>query len=84
MVLVFCCCENREKYPIYASKNMKKNMLMEEGKRYYALIKDFNTFMYDDALYRKRKRFCCYCFEAFRTAEKSKCYIKNCFEIYGK
>ena len=35
-------------------------------------------------IHRGRKRFCCYCLQAFRTAEKLKCHIKDCFKINGK
>ena len=52
--------ENKEKYPIYASKSTFKRhvdllLLGEEGKKHYVLIKDFNTFMYDHTLHRRRK-----------------------------
>ena len=39
----------------------------EEGKRHYVLIKDFNTFMYDHALPRRRRNFCRYYLQAFKT-----------------
>ena len=48
------------------------------------IIKDFNTFMYDHTLHRGRKHFYHYCFQAFRTAEKLKCQIKDCFKVNGK
>ena len=53
-------------------------------KKYYVLIKDFNTFMYDHTLHRGRKHFCCYCLQVFKTADTLKCDIKNCFKINGK
>ena len=40
--------------------------------------------MYDNTLHRGRKHFCRYCLQAFRTAEKLKCHIKDCFKINGK
>ena len=46
--------ENKEKHPIYVSKNVDILLKGEEKKRHYALIKDFNTFMYD--------HFCRHCF----------------------
>ena len=50
-------------------------VLMEEGgKKHYALIKSFNTFMYVYTQYRGRKHFCRYCLQAFRTAEVLKCH----------
>ena len=53
---------NKEKYPIYLSKNISKRhvdilLIGEEGKRDYILIKDFNSFMYDHILHWGRKRF---------------------------
>ena len=40
--------------------------------------------MYDHLLHLGRKHFCRYCLQAFRTAEKLKCHIKDCFKINGK
>ena len=40
--------------------------------------------MYDHSLHRRRKHFRCYCLQAFRTAEKLKCHIKDCFKINDK
>ena len=56
-------------------------MIGEEGKRYYALIKDFNTFTYNHALYRGRKHFCRYCLQAFQTAKKLKFHIKIALKL---
>ena len=60
-------------------------LLIGEGKKsHYVLIKDFNTFIYDHTLPRGRKHFCRYCLQVFRTAEKLKCHIKDCFKLNGK
>ena len=59
-------------------------LIGEEEKKHYVLIKDFNTFMYDHTLHRGKKHFCRYCLQAFRTVEKLKCHIKDCFKINGK
>ena len=48
------------------------------------IFKDSSTFMYDHTLHCGRKYFCHYCLQAFRTAEKLKSHIKNCFTINGK
>ena len=40
--------------------------------------------MYDHTLHRGRKYFCRYSLQAFRTTEKLKCHIKDCFKINGK
>ena len=57
---------------------------MREKSKHYVLRKDFNTFMYDHALHRGRKHFCCYCLHAFITEEILKRHIKDCFKIDGK
>ena len=33
-------------------------LLEKKEKKHYALLKDFNTFMYDHSLHRERKHFC--------------------------
>ena len=40
--------------------------------------------MYNHILNRGRKNFCRYYLQAFRTAERLKCYVKDCFKINGK
>ena len=78
--------ENKDKQPTYVSKNtlMKKHvdllLIGEEGKRHYVLIKDFNTFMYDQTLHHEKKHFCCYSLQAFSTEEILKQHIKDCFK----
>ena len=55
----------------------------EKGKRHYVLMKDFNTFMYNHTLHRRKKHFCHYCLQAFSREEILK-YIKDCFKINTK
>ena len=82
--------ENTVKYPIYLStkcfedKHVDLLLIDEEEKKHYVLIKDFNTFMYDYTLHHGRIHFRRYCLQAFRTAEKLKCHIKDWFKINGK
>ena len=45
---------------------------------------DFNIFMHDHTLHRRRKHFYRCCLKAFSTEEISKCHIKDCFKINGK
>ena len=47
-------------------------------------IKDFNTFMDDHALHRRRKHFCLYYLQPLSTEEILKLQIKYCFKSYGK
>ena len=65
-------------------KHIDFSLIREEGKRKYAIIKDFNTFMCDYILHLGRKHFCQYFLQAYRTAEISKFHIKNCFKINSK
>ena len=71
--------KNKEKVPINVSKKCK-----EKHVDLSCFIKDISTVMYDHTLHHQRKHFCCYCLQAFETAEKLKCYIKDCFKINGK
>ena len=82
--------KNKEKCPGYVSKKCCEEkhvdllLIQKEDKRYYVIIKDFDTFMYDHTLHQEIKHFFGCCFKASRTAEKSKCHIKDCFNINGK
>ena len=40
-------------------------LLIDEGEKHYVVIKDFNTFMYDNSLHCERKHFWRYCLYAF-------------------
>ena len=82
--------KNKEKYPIYVSKNCCEKTFIdlllagEEAKRHYVLIKDFNTFMCDHTLHRGRKYFCYYCLQALSAEEILKCHMKDYFKINSK
>ena len=82
--------ENKVKYPIYVSKKCCEDkhiglLLIDEGeKKHYVPIKDFKSFMCNHSLHLGRNYFCRYCLQAFRTAEKSECFVKDCFKINGK
>ena len=64
---------NNKKNPIYVSKKCFEEkhvdllLIGEEGKRNYVLINDFNIFMHHHNLLRRRKHFCRYCLQVFRT-----------------
>ena len=81
-------CKNKEKYPIYVSKKFEEKhvdlLLIGEEKKNSVLIKDFNKFMYDHSLHRRKKHFCRYYLHAFITEEILKCHIKDRFKINGK
>ena len=59
-------------------------LIGEKGKRHYPLIKDFNTFLYDDTLHRGRKPFCCFCLQTFSTEKILICHVKDCLKINGR
>ena len=56
----------------------------EEEKRHYVYIKDFDTFMYDHTLHRRRKHFYRYCVLGFSSEEILKSHIKDFFKFNGK
>ena len=82
--------ENKEKHPIYVSKQCCEEkhlnfLLIGEGeKKHYVVIKYFNTFIYDHSLHRGRKHFCRYCLYTFITEEILKRLIKDCFKSNSK
>ena len=91
--------ESKEKYSICISKRFWEEkhihllLLGEERRRHYALIKNFNRFMYDHILHRGKKHFCRRCivillffviFVSFSTEEILKRHIKGCFKINDK
>ena len=90
MAIVFLVIKMRKNIQFTYQKNCceKKHadllLIEEEEKRYYVLIKDFNTCMYDHTIHRGGKHFCCYCLQAFSTEEILKRRIKDCFKINGK
>ena len=67
--------ENKEKHPIYVSKNFCQGkhfdllLIEEKRKKNHVLIKDFKRFMYNHTLHRRKKHLCRYCLQAFSTEE---------------
>ena len=63
--------ENKEKCPIFVSRQCCEEkhvdlLLIGEGeKKHYVLVKDFNTFKYDNLLRRGKKQFCRLLFTRF-------------------
>ena len=77
--------ENKRPYPIYISKETfegKMNLLLIT--KHYVLIKDFNSFMYNQSKHKERKHFCMYCLQCFSSEIISSNHIKNCLTINGK
>ena len=68
----------------FQKDNVDLLLVGEEGKRYYILIKEFSTFMYDHTLHPGRKHFCRYCLQAFSTKEILKFHINDGFKANRK
>ena len=59
-------------------------MIEEEDQFHYVLIKDFNTFTYNQTLHHGRKHFCSYCSQSFDTAQIWERQDNYHFEVNGK
>ena len=48
-------------------KHDKMNLLLitKDEKKHYVLVKDFNSFMYNQTKHKEMKRFCMYCLQCF-------------------
>ena len=81
--------ENKQPFPIHISKEdfeMELNLLLLEsdGNKHYVLIKDFNSFMYNQSKHKERKHFCMYCLQCFSSKEVLDAHRKDCVVINGK
>ena len=59
-------------------------LITKDEKKYYVLIKDFNSFMYNQTKHKERKHFCMYCLQCFSSETILSNHIKNCLTINGK
>ena len=80
--------EDRQPYPIHISKEkfedqMNLLLITEDEKKHYVLIKDFNTFMYNQTKHRNKKHFCMYCLQCFSSERILANHTKNCLTING-
>ena len=62
--------ENEQPYPIHISKEtfedqMNLLLIAKDEKKHYVLIKDFNTFVYNQSKHKETKHFCMYCLQCF-------------------
>ena len=64
----------------------KMNLLLitKDEKKHYVLIKDFNSFMYNQTKHKERKHFCMYYLQCFPSETILVNHIKNCLTINGK
>ena len=81
--------EEKQPFPIHIPKEMfedQTNLLVitEDEKRHYVLIKDFNTFMYNQSKYKERRHFCMYCLQCFLSESILAKHTNSCLMINGK
>ena len=80
--------ENKQPYPIFVSKekyNNQMNLLLitEDDKKHYALIKDFNCFMYNQTKHKESKHFCMHCLQCFSSERVLNNHKDNCIQVNG-
>ena len=81
--------EKGQPFPIHISKEefedqMNLLLIAKDKKRHYVLIKDFNTFMYNQAKHKNKKHFCMYCLQCFPSESILVKHTNNCLTINGK
>ena len=81
--------EDKQPYLIYVSKETfedKMNLLLitKDENKHYVLIKDFNSFMYNQSKHKERKHFCMYSLQCFSSETILSNHSNNCLMIYGK
>ena len=59
-------------------------LTVKKGSSHHVLIRDFNTFMYNQTLHRGRKHFWLYCLQFLSAAQILERHNNDCFEINGK
>ena len=80
--------ENKQPYPIFVSKekyNNQMNLLLitEDDKKHYVLIKDFNSFMYNQTKHKESKHFCMHCLQYFSSERVLNNHKDNCIQVNG-
>ena len=67
-----------------SSKLMNLLLITKDEKRHYVLIKDFNTFMYNQSKQKERKHFCMCRLQCFSSESILVKHTNNCLTINGK
>ena len=80
--------EDGQPFPIHISKEtfedqMNLLLITKDEKKHYVLIKDFNTFMYNQSKHKERKHFCMYCLQCFSSERILANHVSNCLTING-
>ena len=80
--------EKEQPFPIHISKEtfedqMNLLLITKDEKKHYVLIKDFNTFMYNQSKHKEKKHFCMFCLQCFSFGSVSVKHANNCLTISG-
>ena len=75
--------ENGQAFPIHISKEtfkdqMNLSLITKDEKKHYVLIKDFNTFIYNQLKHKEKKHFCMYCLQCF---SPERVFIQACQQL---
>ena len=81
--------EKGQPFPIHISKEkfedqMNLLLITKDKKRHYVLIRDFNTFIYNQSKHKNKKHFCMYCLQCFSSERILANHVNNCLTINGK
>ena len=81
--------EKEQPFPIHISKEkfegqMNLLLITKDEKKHYVLVKDFNTFMYNQSKHKNEKHFCMYCLQCFSSERILANHVNNCLTINGK
>ena len=58
-------------------------LITKDEKKHYVLIKDFNSFMYNQTKHKNKKHFCMYCLQCFSSERILANHVNNCLTING-
>ena len=77
--------ENGQPFPIHISKETLKDqmnllLITKDERKHYVLMKDFNSFMYNQSKHKERKHFCMYCLQCETILSN---HANNCLKING-
>ena len=80
--------ENGQPFPFHISKEtfedqMNLLLITKDEKKHYVLIKDFNTFMYNQSKHNEMKHFCMYCLQCFSSERILANHVNNCLTVNG-
>ena len=81
--------EKGQPFPIHISKEEFENqmsllLITKNERKHYVLIKDFNSFMFNQSKHKNRKHFCMFCLQYFSSERVLTKHRSNCMTINGK